>query len=179
MLKIELTESERAELQKRLKQAKSQSTLVYLDLKIIEFCDQGRGAPEIAKLLSLHAHTVRTVIKKFQAGGFKGLQRKPRGQPEEKLKAYGKMYWEDILSQPPSSFEKLDSPDQNWTYELIQRYIELYLESKVSIGTIWNHLRRIGYTSGRAKLSITSPDPDYQVKRQYVDDLKKKGLKAV
>jgi transposase len=114
------------------------------------------------------------VIKKFQAHGFEGLQRKPRGKPEEKLKAYDKAYWEDILSQPPSSFEKLETADQNWTYELIQQYIAQYLQLKVTLSTIWNHLRRVGFTSGRAKLSITSPDPDYQVKRQRVEDLKKK-----
>lgn len=174
MLCISLTESQRKELQKRLKKAKSQNTLVYLDLKIIEFSDEGKNVPEIGRLLGLHPQTVRTIIKKFQANGFNGLQRKPRGKPEEKLKAYGKAYWEDILSQPPSSFEKLDTPDQNWSYELIQNYIATYLQIKVSISTIWNHLRRVGYTSGRAKLSITSPDPDYQVKRQRVDELKKK-----
>lgn len=174
MLRLSLTESQKQELQKRLKQAKSQQTLVYLDLKTIEFSDQGKNAPQIGKLLGLHPHTVRTIIKKFQANGFQGLQRKPRGKPEVKLKAYDKEYWEDILSQPPSSFEKLDTPDQNWSYELIQNYIATYLQIKVTISTIWNHLRRVGYTSGRAKLSITSPDPDYQVKRQRVDDLKKK-----
>jgi transposase len=178
MLRINLTESQREELQKRLKQAKSQNTLVYLDLKIIEFSDQGKSVPQISQLLGLHPQTVRTIIKKFQAADFKGLQRKPRGTPEEKLKAYDKAYWEDILSQPPSSFEKLDTPDQNWSYELIQNYIATYLQIKVTISTIWNHLRRVGYTSGRAKLSITSPDPDYQVKRQRVDELKKKEQMA-
>lgn len=174
MLRITLNDIELQELERRLKRAKSQSTLVYLDLKIIEFSHQGRSVPQIGKLLGLHPHTVRTIIKKFQANGFEGLKRKPRGKPEEKLKAYGREYWEDILSQPPSSFEKLASPDQNWTYALLQQYIEKYLQIKVSISTIWNHLRRVGFTSGRAKLSITSPDPDYQVKRQRVDDLKKK-----
>ena len=178
MLRISLTESQRQELQKRLKQAKSQRTLVYLDLKIIEFSDQSKSVSQISQYLGLHPQTVRTIIKKFQANDFKGLQRKPRGKPEEKLKAYDKAYWEDILSQPPSSFEKLDTPDQNWSYELIQNYIATYLQIKVTIGTIWNHLRRVGYTSGRAKLSITSPDPDYQVKRQRVDNLKKKGQMA-
>ena len=112
--------------------------------------------------------------KSFRPSGFEGLKRKPRGKPEEKLKAYDKAYWEDVLSQPPSSFEQLATPDQNWTYELIQQYIEQYLQIKVTISTIWNHLRRVGFTSGRAKLSITSPDPDYQVKRQRVEALKKK-----
>ena len=175
MLRISLNESELQELKKRLKQAKGQSTLVYLDLKIIEFADQGKSVPQIGKLLGLHPNTVRTVIKKFQANGFKGLKRKPRGKPEEKLKVYGKAYWEDILSQPPSLFEKLETPDQNWTYELVQQYLEQYLQIKVTISTIWNHLRRVGFTSGRAKLSITSPDPEYQVKRQRLAELKKKS----
>jgi transposase len=174
MLRIKLTESEVQELQERLKRAKSQSTLVYLDLKIIEFSHQGKTVAQISELLGLHANTVRSVLKKFQANGFEGLRRKPRGQPEEKLKAYSKTYWQDILSQPPSSFEQLQTPDQNWSYQLIQQYIESYLQIKVTISTIWNHLRRVGFTSGRAKLSITSPDPDYQVKRQRLEELKKK-----
>lgn len=174
MLRIKLNESELQELQERLKRAKSQSTLVYLDLKIIEFSHQGKSISQISEQLDLHANTVRSLIKKFQAHGFEGLKRKPRGKPEEKLKAYGKAYWEDVLSQPPSSFESLQTPDQNWSYELIQQYIQHYLQIKVTISTIWNHLRRVGFTSGRAKLSITSPDPDYQVKRQRLEDLKKK-----
>ncbi len=174
MLRIELNEKELEELEKRLKKAKSQSALIYMDLKIIEFSHQGKSPPEIGNLLGVHSNTVRGLLKKFKAHGFAGIQRKPRGQPEEKLKAYGKEYWQDILSQPPSSFEKLDSPDQNWNYELVQGYIEKYLAIKVTIGTIWNHLRKVGFTSGRAKLSITSPDPEYQVKRQRLEELKKK-----
>lgn len=174
MLRINLTEEERAGIPERLKQAKKQNTLVYLDIKIIDLSDQGQSVPEISQVLSLHPQTVRTIIKKFQRGGFAGLKRKPRGKPEEKLKAYDKAYWADILSQPPSSFKRLSTPDQNWNYQLIQRYIATYLQIKVSISTIWTHLRRVGYTSGRAKLSITSPDPDYQVKRQRLDELKKK-----
>lgn len=174
MLRVNLNENELQELQERLKRAKSQSTLVYLDLKIIEFSHQGKNTSQISELLGLHPNTVRSLIKKFQAHGFEGLKRKPRGKPEEKLKAYDKAYWEDVLAQPPSSFEPLETPDQNWTYELIQQYIETYLQLKVTISTIWNHLRRVGFTSGRAKLSITSPDPDYQVKRHRLEALKKR-----
>ena len=174
MLSISLKESEQEELRERLNQAKSQSALLYMDLKIIEFSHQGRSVSEIGQLLGLHDNTVRTILKKFKATGFEGLQRKRRGQPQEKLKAYGKAYWEEILTQPPSSFEKLDSPAQNWTYELVQQYIEQYLQIKVAMSTIWNHLRKVGFTSGRAKLSITSPDPEYQVKRQRLEELEKK-----
>ena len=67
MVRITLNESELKELAERPKRAKSQSTLVYLDLKIIELAHQGQSAPQIGKLLGLHANTVRTLIKKFQA----------------------------------------------------------------------------------------------------------------
>ncbi len=174
MLRSQLNESELQELEAHLKQAKSQRALIYMDLKIIEFSHEGKPVSEIGQLLGLHPNTVRTIIKKFKAAGFAGLQRKPRGQPEEKLKAYDKGYWEDILSQPPSSFEKLATPAQNWTYDLVQQYLEQYLDIKVTMSTIWNHLRKVGFTSGRAKLSITSPDPDYQVKRHRVEALEKK-----
>ena len=90
MLRIKLNESEIKELAERLKRAKSQSTLIYLDLKIIDLSHQGQSVPQISELLGLHPNTVRSLIKKFQAHRFEGLKRKRRGQPEEKLKAYDK-----------------------------------------------------------------------------------------
>jgi hypothetical protein len=64
MIRIKLTESEQKELAKRLKRAKSQSVLIYLDLKIIEFSDQGKSAPRISELLGLHHWSqVRRIAK--------------------------------------------------------------------------------------------------------------------
>jgi transposase len=174
MLKIQLTPSELDELKTKLKAAKRGKTLEYLDLKIIDFSNSGKTVKEISRLLGLHPNTVRKIIHQFTAEGFKGLIRKSRGKPSIKLKVYDKDYWEDILSQPPRLFEKLDTNVQNWNYSLIQTYIHVYLGLQVSIGTIWQHLRRVGFTSGRAKLSVTSPDPEYQVKRKRIDTLQKK-----
>ena len=85
MLKIELNEKELEELETRLKKAKNQSALIYMDLKIIEFFHQGKKPPEIGELLGLHPNTVRNILKKFKSNGFAGINRKPRGKPEEKL----------------------------------------------------------------------------------------------
>ena len=79
MLRIELKESEKQELEERLKKAKRQSALIYMDLKIIKFSNQGTSVSKISELLELHSNTVRSIIKKFKADGFAGLQRKPRG----------------------------------------------------------------------------------------------------
>ena len=61
---------------------------------------------------------------------------------------------------------------------MLQRYLEGEHQLKVAQTTIWLHLRRVKFTSGRAKLSVTSPDPDYQVKRQRIETLEKKTLKG-
>jgi transposase len=178
MLKIQLTAPELEELQRRLKKAKKGKTLEYLDLKIIDFSNSGKKVKEISSLLALHPNTVRQILHTFTAEGFAGLRRKSRGKPSIKLKAYDKAYWEDILSQPPRLFDKLETDVQNWNYPLLQEYIRVYLGIKASIGAIWAHLRRVGFTSGRAKLSLTSPDPDYQVKRKRGESLEKKVLRA-
>lgn len=174
MLKIQLTPSELDELKTKLKAAKKGKALEYLDVKIIDFSNSGKTVKDISRLLDLHPNTVRKIIHQFKAKGFNGLVRKSRGNPAIKLKAYDKDYWEDLLSQPPRLFEKLDTNVQNWNYKLIQSYIHVYLGLQVSIGAIWTHLRRIGFTSGRAKLSVTSPDPEYQVKRKRIETLQKK-----
>ena len=178
MLHVTLTPSKRDELKKKLKAAKRGKALEFLDLKIIDLSDLGKTVNEISELLDLHPNTVRKIITKFNANSFEGLTRKSRGNPLIKLRAYDKDYWEDTLSQPPLLFEKLETNAQNWTYELIQKHIFVNLGIKICIGGIWTHLRRIDYTSGRAKLSITSPDPEYQVKRTRIETLQKKTSKA-
>jgi hypothetical protein len=54
VLRVKLNETELKELEQRLKRAKSQSTLIYLDLKIIEFSHQGKSVSQISDLLGLH-----------------------------------------------------------------------------------------------------------------------------
>jgi len=103
------------------------------------------------------------------------MPRKGTGAPR-KLKELGIDYFEDLLSRPPSHFEKLNSQAQNWNYELITEYLLQYEHIKVYFTTVWNHLRRIKYTTGRNKLSVTSPDPEYQIKRDRAESLEKKSF---
>lgn len=179
MLRIELTPVELKELKRRIKKSKKGRTLEYLDLKIIDFSNSGKKVKDISRDLDLHPNTVRKIINKFKSSGFAGLIRKSRGKPSIKLQGYDEEYWQDILSQSPHLFDKLETEARNWTYELIQKYILLYLGIKVCTSAVWTHLRRVGFTSGRAKLSVTSPDPEYQIKRKRIEDLEKKVLKEL
>jgi len=43
----------------------------------------------------------------------------------------------------------------------------------VAESTIYTTLSRAGFRRGRTKLTVTSPDPDYEVKRQRIEALGK------
>ena len=171
-----LSSQEEQELSQRLKAATK--TKVYLRLKTVELSHQGKRVQEIAVLLGRHPNSVRSYIHLFNAGGFTALMPRWGGGASQKLSGLDKDYWEDLLSRPPAHFEQLHSQAHQWTYELIQQYLLLYEGRRVSTGTIWFHLRRVKFTSGRAKLSVTSPDPDYQVKRERIESLEKKRLRG-
>ena len=169
----EFTFQEEEELSRRLKHATK--TRVYLRLKTVELSHQGKTVQEIATLLGRHPNSIRSYLHRFNEGGLKGVMPQWGGGASQKLKALDKAYFEDLLSRPPSHFEKLRTPAQNWTYPLLQQYLLEYEGGEVSQSTIWGHLRRCQYTSGRSKLSVTSPDPAYQVKRERVEALEKKA----
>lgn len=171
-----LTPQEEKELPQRLKAATK--TKVYLRLKTVELSAQGKSVQEIGALLGRHPNSIRSYIHRFNAGGFAALMPRWGGGATRKLKDLDKAYWEDLLSRPPSQFEKLQTQARRWTYDLLQQYLWEYEGRKVCPATIWFHLRRVKYTSGRSKLSVTSPDPDYQVKRARVEALEKKAWKA-
>ena len=155
-----LTPEEEQELPQRIKVAAK--TRIYLRLKTVEVSSQGKKVQEIAGLLSRHPTSIRSYIHLFNQGGFSELMPRWGGGASQKLGAWAKAWWEDLLAR---------------MYALLQEYLLCYQGRKVHPNTIWLHLRRIKFTSGRAKLSVTSPDPDYQVKRDRVEELEKKPSK--
>ncbi len=167
-----LTPEEEQELSQRIKAATK--TRIYIRLKTVELSHQGKKVQEIAGVLSRHPNSIRAYIPRFNEGGFSALMPRWGGGASQKLGDLDKAWWEDLLSRPPSQFEQLGTQAQRWTYPLLHEYLLLYEGRKVHPNTIWLHLRRLKYTSGRAKLSVTSPDPDYQVKRERVETLEKK-----
>ena len=169
-----LTPEEEQELSQRIQAATR--TRIYLRLKTVALSHQGKPVKEIAGLLSRHPNSIRSYLHRFNEGGFSSLMPRWGGGASQKLSELDKAYWEELLSRPPTHFEKLESMAQRWTYPLLQQYLLCYEGRKVHPNTIWLHLRRVKYTSGRAKLSVTSPDPDYQVKRDRVEELEKKPL---
>jgi len=153
---------------------------IYRRLLLIQFSAQGKGVVELASLFRLHPLTIRKYIHAYNRDGIQGVVPADKsGRPCDKSGRPCKLpltkdQWLDILHQAPATFEELNTPSYNWTLELLARYVKIYHGVTVRPSGIWYILRRHRINMGRSQWKLTSPDPEYKVKRDRVEALKKK-----
>ena len=158
-----------SELQVELK--KAEHARWYRRLKIIQLSMAGMRVPQLAEQFDLCEATVRSYIKAYDQGGMEGLRPgKSPGRPP-KVGQVTRGEWEEILRRTPNQYEKLGTVFWSWTLELLARYAKEYLHQEVCFQTIWAALRRCKYRTGHSKLRVGSPDPEYQIKRQRIEEL--------
>jgi transposase len=133
---------------------------------------QGYKPSEIAPVLGCSARSIRNAIHAFQAEALNCLDAKsfapkrvetvwPRERDEE---------LREVLHQSPRTFGK---PRSTWTLELIA---EVWFEQGITPRRLsgeairWN-LERMGINWKRARFWMTSPDPQYAVKKARRDRL--------
>jgi transposase len=170
MLFAEISPDAQEELLEELKQA-SDATW-YRRLKIIQRSSQQTPVPELATLFDCCQETVRRYIKRYHAGGLKGLQRQASAGAPAKI-PLTKADWEDLLHQSPSQFARLQTGARNWTQELVVAYLRHYHHVTVTQAAVSVCLKQHKIAWNRGKLKVTSPDPQYTVKRERIDTLKK------
>ena len=162
-----------SELQDAIKQAKSAKW--YKRLKIIQLSMSGVSVSQLSEQFDLCPSTIRSYIKAYNGKGIENLR--PKKQPGRPTKV-GHLVaddWNEILSQTPNQYEKLETDSRQWTLELLAGYAKEYLNQPVTLDTISKALRRCKYRTGRSKLRIGSPDPAYRVKRETVETLEHVG----
>ena len=159
-----------SQLQMGIKEAKEAKW--YRRLKIIQLSMAGYNVPQLAEQFDLCTATVREYIKAYNSGQIEMLRpRKSPGRPP-KVGQLKRDNWEQILTQTPNQYDKLQTDSREWTLELLVGYTKEYLGEDVVFQTISEAMKRCGYRTGRSKLRVGSPDPDYTVKRQRVDRLR-------
>ena len=162
-------------LKKELKSAKGVKW--YKRLKIIQLSSQGEKVPQLAKQFDVCQATVRDYIKRYNSGGLKTLKpNKSSGRPP--TTQLTKAEWEELLHQSPCQFVKLNTGARNWTQYMLSEYCHQYLGVKISASAICMLLKRMDISWNRGKLKVTSPDPQYTVKRERVETLKKRLVKG-
>ncbi len=145
----------------------------YRRLKIIQLSSQGEKVPQLARQFDVCQATVRDYIKRYNKGGLDTLKRgNSNGRPPKTQLT--KAEWKELLHQSPYQFQKLNTGARNWTYKMLSEYCHEYLDVQIGQSGIGMLMKRMDIRWNRGKLKVTSPDPQYTVKRERVETLKKK-----
>ena len=158
-----LTEDERQHIQKGLR---SSDAFVLRRCQILTASARGERAPVIARQLGCDDQTVRNVIHGFNAAGLTVLH-EGSSRPHRLRTAFtaeGAERLKNLLHRSPRDFGQERS---TWTLELAAQvsFEQGIISHEVSDESVRRALKRLKTNWKRAKHWITSPDPQYLLKK--------------
>src|SRR5258708_36705687 len=158
-----LTEDEQHQVQAGLR---SSDAFVMRRCQILRASARGERAPAIAHQLGCDDQTVRNVIHEFNASGLTVLQ-EGSSRPHRLHTAFseeGAERLKDLLHRSPRDFGQERS---TWTLELAAQvsFAQGIISQEVSDESVRRALKRLKTNWKRAKHWITSPDPQYLLKK--------------
>jgi transposase len=125
--------------------------------------EQRMTAPAIAKIVRENDQTVRNWLKRCMAEGIEGLKDRPMpGSPGKVTKAYEEQLLQIVRQRPRS----LGQPYSMWTLQRLADYMALETSIRVSDETIRQLLKAGEIVLSRPQHKVSSPDPDYLVKKR-------------
>lgn len=159
------TEDEHRQVQKGLR---SSDAFVLRRCQILLASARGERAPVIARQLGCDDQTVRNVIKGFNTAGLAVLH-EGSSRPHHLRTTFsedGCQRLQDLLHRSPHDFGK----DRGvWTLELAAQvsFEQGIIATEVSTESVRRALKRLKTNWKRAKHWITSPDPQYLLKKTH------------
>ena len=159
------TQDEQRQMQAGLR---AKDAFVLRRCQILLASARGERAPSIARLLGCDDQTVRNVIHGFNACGLAVLQ-KGSSRPHRLRTAFteeGAERLKDLLHRSPRDFGKERG---TWTLELAAgvSFEQGIISEPVSDESVRRALKRLKTNWKRAKHWITSPDPQYLLKKTH------------
>jgi transposase len=143
----------------------------YCRLMIITLSAQKYTVQKLSEMFDLCQATIRNYVHAYNEGGLDQLRpKKAPGRPP-KLADWTKAQWDAILARTPNQYERLQTESRQWTFDLLVAYVKAYHDISVCRSSVYHSFRKTGRRTGRSKLRVGSPDPDYVVKRQHVEGL--------
>lgn len=125
--------------------------------------EKGLVASEIAEIVRLNEQSVRTWLKRYMAEGLTGLQDRPRpGVAPTVTSAYREELVTVVRRRPRS----LGLSFSMWTCQRLANYLAEQTGIRVSDETVRRHLADEGIVLSRPQHKISSPDPEYAVKKR-------------
>ena len=119
--------------------------------------------PAIAAIVRRDEQTVRRWIKRYHAEGLTGLEDAPRPGGESKVTPAYRTRLLEIIRRRPRS---LNLPFSLWSLQRLADFLAEETGLRVCDETVRRTLKAGGIVLSRPQHTITSPDPEYQVKKR-------------
>jgi len=132
-------------------------------LIVLLAAERGMVAAEIAAVVRMHEETVRRWLVRYQAEGLDGLEDAPRsGAPARITQGYRERLLAVVRRRPRA----LGLPFSLWTGERLADYLAEQTGIRASTTSVYRLLNAGGVHLNRPQHTITSPDPEYAVKKR-------------
>jgi len=118
---------------------------------------------QIAAIVRLSEQTVRNWLKRYSAEGVEGLADAPRSGAPRKVDA---SYREGVVHAVRQRPRSLDLPFSTWTLRRLVDYMAQQTGIRVSPDTIRLILLEADIVLSRPQHRVSSPDPEYHVKKR-------------
>lgn len=160
-LVTELSKASKADLEDLFQ--KTKSPRMRTRAQIILLSHQGYVASEIAQIVLMNVRSVQRWINRYLSEGIPGLYDAPRsGAPPRVTPAYIELLLQTVRRRPRS----LDLPYSLWTCERLADYMAEQTGIRIERRTVNKHLNANEIVLSRPQHKISSPDPEYQVKKR-------------
>ena len=131
--------------------------------QIVLLSHQGYLASEIAKMVMMSKRNVQRWINRYNAEDIRGLFDAPRsGAPAKVTKEYKSLLLQVVRRRPRA----LGLPFSLWTCERLADYLAEETGIRLSRQSVNKYLKANGIVMSRPQHKISSPDPDYEVKKR-------------
>jgi transposase len=125
--------------------------------------EKGLTAPAIGSIVREDEQTVRRWMKRYMAEGVDGLKDAPKsGNPGKVTPVYEEKLVSAVRQRPGS----LDLPFSSWTLQRLADYLAEATGIRVDAETVRLHLAKREIVLSRSQPKISSPDPEYLVKKR-------------
>jgi transposase len=125
--------------------------------------EQRLTAPAIARIVRESDQTVRVWLKRWLAEGLEGLKDRPMPERPAKITA---AYREQLLAAVRQRPRALGRPYSLWTLQRLADYLAELTGIRLTYETVRVALKAGGIVLSRPQHTVSSPDPEYQVKKR-------------
>jgi transposase len=157
-----LSAAQHAELDRAYRTAKN-ARLRIRALIVLLAAERRLVAADIAAVVRMHEETVRRWLLRYRAEGLAGLEDAPRcGAPARATRAYRDRLLAVVRRRPRA----LGLPFSLWTGDRLADYLAERTGVRMSRASVYRLLRGGGIHLNQPQHTITSPDPEYALKKR-------------